>query len=214
MSRLPLCLGALMLSACAVVPLDYSGKDAGTVVIGFGVASKPRAFDFYKIVIARAEDARACREARTSNLVDYASHSLLTHRSDYTSAYEEGVVVSASLVPGDYAICDYKLTYVGAEGNYTLSPTRTLWLPFTVVAGKTLYLGNLQANTLLGRGMREGTEVPTGVAFIVTDRIRQDIALARARAPVLPADVMDGTLDVKTHRAASFWTPQMLQEHG
>jgi len=203
-------VGVLGLSACVTLPLDYSGADAGSVVVGFGVGSKQKAFDHYRIIVAREGDSKECLDGKSANLVNQTPHALLGSRYDYSNADEEGVVLVRSLPAGNYAICDYRLSYAGSSINHMVSPMRPIYLPFTVVAGQTLYMGNFHAHTVYGRAAAGDTREPGSVAFVVTDRVREDMAFTRAKHPGLPATVVDGTLDVKAHPAAGFWTPEML----
>lgn len=190
--------------------MNYSGADAGSVVIGFGIAKRPEAFDYYRISIAHAKDARNCLSTRTAALVDFSPHALIGSHRDYTNEYEEGIEITASLPAGDYAICDFTFHYNPLDiYSFNLRPAIPFYLPFTVQAGKTIDLGNLQAHTLLGRGAVETKREPSAVVFLVTDRKNRDVALARSRVPGLPQPVINGTLDVATHHASNFITPEM-----
>lgn len=96
-----------------------------------------------------------------------------------------GRVLAVSLPPGDYELYSWTL-YIQVVGGYGyISPkTPPPPLPFSVKAGQVTYLGNLHAETLMGKNLF-GISVPgSGVATIKDERQR-DQPLIDEKFPML-----------------------------
>jgi hypothetical protein len=108
---------------------------------------------------------------------------------------------------GDYEVTEVLIYESGPSTIY--SPVKPFSIPFTVRPGGAVYLGNYQANGLYGKSLL-GWKTGKGAVFVVEDRARQDLQIARTADPTLPTDVEDATPDVDKIASPLFvqrWPP-------
>lgn len=168
---------ALAISAgCASVPdvaNEYSGADAGRVAIGIGTA-KGTYYNVYSLFFRKVGEKKSDRFA-------YFHENMFTaQKRDYENALESGVVQSFRLSPGDYEIFNFSIFLNGGTVQNTYGSKQEFSIPFTVKSNETTYLGNYQANKVMGKNFF-GLPLPAGAVFIVSNREKDDLELVKKR---------------------------------
>jgi hypothetical protein len=192
MRRLLLCTPVL-LAGCAIgLPTDYQGPDAGHAVIGIG-ATKDTHYNSYSLLFHRIDTPAPHGGVRESGWLSYYESMISLQQRDYDDAQESGVVITADLPPGRYELYDFNAFDHGGRNTYYRSP----WpfsIPFVIEPGKTVYLGNYQANGPQAKNV-QGLSLHAALAFVVEDRQARDVAIARTHpeASSLASSVEDAT---------------------
>lgn len=191
-------LAVILLSACAaIIPTDYVGKDAGYAVMGIGsVLDSP--YDFHEFTFRRVG------EQATGRLFYNPKTAVpVNGRRDYQTSEEAGAVEVASLPAGRYELVNFRASLT-LLGTVQFSAQREFSIPFEVRPNEVVYLGNYQANPIRNR-TSSGRVVAGGTYFVVEDRSRRDLQLAKARLPSLPIERMrNATPDVRQMRNPLF----------
>lgn len=190
----------LLLSACAtpppVVPTDYKGQDAGYVVVGVGAANGTLN-EGYSFRVRPADgtvvEPKSWGSAR---FVYYQSNLFRSRAPDYKNASEAGVVIVSTMPPGKYEVFNFDVFFNGYPVSSNYSSRTAFSNPFTVEPGKTVYLGNYQANALKGENLL-GIAVAAGAVFVVEDRLDTDMALAKKQTQGLPAATVNAVPSVQ-----------------
>lgn len=173
-------LTVFTLSACVSIPEvrnEYQGADAGRIVIGIG-ASKNTQYSSYSLIFRKIGD----KNSEPSRFVYFQESLFSAQKRDYDNAVENGVVQSFRLPPGDYEIFNFNIFLNGGTIQKNFSSRVDFSIPFKVRANETTYLGNYQANTVIGKNLF-GLPMPAGAIFIVNNREIEDIELAKNRLP-------------------------------
>ncbi|MEM9159727.1 MAG: hypothetical protein AAGB46_11835, partial [Verrucomicrobiota bacterium] len=163
---------ALFWSGCETThSLDYTGEDAGYVVLGIG-SIKP---------VKYAELFLKYRDIENGNRDSFKyfyKNRFYAREPDYSNESEEGVVVIQTLKPGNYEIYNYSLyekDYVSQTTHYLEDDVS---IPFTIKQGEITYLGNFQANTKTSKNMF-GIDMLAGATFKITNREELEIKIAK-----------------------------------
>jgi hypothetical protein len=192
MKRLLLC-APVLLAGCAIgLPTDYQGPDAGHAVIGIGATTDTH-YNSYSLLFRRIDSPAPRGSLHDTGWLSYYESMISLQKRDYDDAQEAGVVVTADLPPGRYELFDFSAFNHGGVDTYYRSP----WpfsIPFTIEPGKTVYLGNYQANGPHSRNV-QGLPLHADLTFVVEDRQARDMAVARAHpgGASLPSSVEDAT---------------------
>jgi hypothetical protein len=199
-SALVACASLLLLAACAtpppVVPTDYKGQDAGHVVIGVGAANGTLN-EGYSFRVRSADGAFVEPKSwGNARFVYYQSNLFRSRTPDYKNASEAGVVIVSTMPPGKYEIFNFDVFFNGYPVSSNYSSRTAFSIPFTVEAGKTVYLGNYQANALKGENLL-GITVAAGAVFVVEDRLETDMVLAKKQAQELPEATVNAVPSVQ-----------------
>lgn len=169
--------GTLLLAGCAIgLPTDYQGPDAGHAVIGIG-ATKDTHYNSYSLLFHRIDGQAPSKAMRDIGWLSYWESMITLQKTDYDDAAESGVVVTADLPPGRYEVFNFDVYNKGGV-TVTYSAGRPFSIPFVIEPGKTVYLGNYQANAPRPDS-RSGLQLRAPVTFVVENRQDRDMALAR-----------------------------------
>ena len=177
MKRLLIVLLALLTSACATkLPIDYKGADAGTVIVGLGATDTQ--FQSWTLLFRRKGDAtKAIGSFYYQKKGFLGTGTKPDYESDDKGIEEHGVVLAASLPPGDYELYGVSEFLNGGTIQITYTSREPLSMPFTVRRGTVAYLGNYQATSFKGRNLI-GIPVVAGAFYAVEDRRLADMAIA------------------------------------
>ncbi|MCY1293225.1 hypothetical protein D9M68_260150 [compost metagenome] len=186
-----LCL--LVLAGCKslderTLDTEYSGADAGYVVIGLGESAGT---EYEKVSLFYKRSLLNSGNLEEYSRFDYPPGWQPLAKPDYRSDKDEGVVLTAKLAPGEYEFVNFNATIFRANPNLygayrplIYSAPEPFSITFMVSPGVTTYLGNYQAVASEGQGptgfMREGPPI-----FLLEDRVERDLAMARKRVPGL-----------------------------
>jgi hypothetical protein len=201
-----------MLAACTTgVPPAYRGADSGKVVIGIGATNntyyKSHTFLFHRMGTKKTSMPL---ESEGNFLTYYqnpsALHTSQTH--DYETNAENGAILLAELAPGDYEIYNFSSVLRSGGGYFEIASSKSDFsIRFTVRPNETTYLGNYQANAI-----RSSTALflkySSGIVFVVSDRMRDDITLLMKRHP----DVNLGKTIDYTPSVASIMNPFFVEK--
>jgi hypothetical protein len=164
----------LCLASCpAIARGEYSGPDAGVLVISFGSLGKQA--DGYTFWYK----PRGQKPGWFPDDVGYEPHSILfDHAPDY-SGHEAGQVHILHLKPGDYEI--YRAAIFANAGiqNFTFDLPE-FSLPFTIRPGEATYVGDLAGAAEWRGGALQGGY------YVVSDRHERDLDIARRKDAQLP----------------------------
>lgn len=171
------------------VPLDYAGADAGKVVIGIGYRSGGpgtyyHAYRLYFRSVNGTEKTANAEFSYKPGLVPFGQS------PDYKTRSEQGVVVTASLPPGDYVITNFNAFTMVGNTAHNFGSQQPLTIRFRVEARKLSYLGNFRAQGVRGKNLL-GMPLPAGVTWDVGSRAEEDLKIARARDAKLPTETID-----------------------
>jgi hypothetical protein len=170
---------ALVLAGCAHDPSvsQYTGADAGTLVVSIGLApgTTYQSFAIYLRRMDGDDDQRVWWGA--DNPFD-------TRKAEYTSG-GTGIVEVRKLPPGDYEIYNFLIDQLEGLTAENWRSREDFSLPFHITSGTTTYIGNFALAGLTGKNLF-GRAVPAGGEWIVTNQSARDLAIARAKDPALP----------------------------
>ena len=203
--RLGGALSLLLLSACAggshyfgaYVPADYAPKpneESGVLLVSIGISDALRDRDY--VMEFRRKGSGG---VGTLNYPPTAGAS--GPMIEFRDKARHGVVVSLRLRPGEYEIYRYEVhLYTATDAIYVpWASKRDFRVPFSIVAGRTTYLGQI----VLDLGKREGLGVivqgvdNTGI-WAVSDKIERDMDLAeKAGSPAIRANPLKEIPDPK-----------------
>jgi hypothetical protein len=162
---------------------DYSGEDAGFMVIamGSGTSMESRAVSY-------------TLNFRRKGMPEVGTISFTPHRPalpfvgtkrDFDEPNETGFVDVRKLAPGDYEIYGISAAMYGAL-QWRWQPNDEFSIPFTISPGVATYLGDFRG---VGTSERSawslGAPLPTGAYFVVSNRADRDLPIARRKAPKL-----------------------------
>jgi hypothetical protein len=167
----------LILSACTT-PSErnqYQGADAGRVAIGIGAAAKTT-YSSYTFLFRKIGDKEVNRFSY------FQDNFFSAQKRDYQSQEENGVVQYLKLPPGNYEIFNFSIAFITGNVDKHFSSHNDFSIPFMIRSNETTYLGNYQANKLVGRNIF-GLPLPAGAVFVVSDREENDLKLVEKRSP-------------------------------
>jgi hypothetical protein len=178
-----LLLPLAFLGACASaprIPTDYAGADGGKVVVGIGAAAGTT-YSSYALQFRKRGSAGAPAQQGSGRFIYFQTNLFSKQTPDYAANGESGVVLVESLPPGDYEIYNFDVFYNGGTIQKNFGSKTDVSIPFSVKPGTTTYLGNYQANKLIGQNVL-GMPLPAGARFIVSDRLASELPIAQAKA--------------------------------
>ena len=101
-----------------------------------------------------------------------------------------GVVKSYTLPAGAYAFTNFSLVLGSVGGYSSWSAEEDFSIPFTVVAGRAAYLGEIRLIPLRAKNVF-GIKIPAGGTFEIVDNAGQDVALFRQQFPRIDPSLID-----------------------
>lgn len=194
-------IAAVLLSSCAsgafyfgaYTPADYTPKqnqEYGVLLASIGLADSLR--DHSYVLEFRRRD-RSGGAVGTLAYPPAAGKSLQPQKIEFKEGARRGIVIDFPLVPGEYEIYRY-----GVEFSTGTGYTYVLWaskegfsIPFSVVAGRTTYLGQIMLDPTERADMLAEIvkSLDSKGIFAVSDRLARDMDLAeRAGRPVIRAN--------------------------
>jgi hypothetical protein len=174
------------------VPGDHAGAHAGKVVIGIG-ATADTSYSSYSLLYRRMDQRSLPADQQQVGRVSFFQKSVSSaHQPDYENPAEEGVVLVETLPPAEYEIFNFEIFSDAGLVKKHFSSRQPFSIPFRVAAGKTTYLGNYQANRIIGKNIF-GAPLPNGAVFAVTSRADDDLRLSRGKDMLVSADAIDAT---------------------
>jgi hypothetical protein len=160
---------------------DYSGDDAGFMVIamGSGTSVESRAIS-YTLNFRRKESSEV-------GTISFTPHRpalpFLGTKRDFDEPNETGFVDVRKLAPGEYEIYGISAAMYGTL-QWRWQPKDEFSIPFTISPGVATYLGDFRG---VGTSERSawslGAPLPTGAYFVVSNRADRDVPIARRKAP-------------------------------
>jgi len=161
------------------VPEDYSGADAGWLVVSIRTTGDNQLANL-------AMDIRAKDAVRSANLA-YNGRSRVTPR-DFDTEDGTGAVFVRPLPAGDYEI--HKVRASGSVGSIgaVVSSRTEFSIPFAIQAGRATYVGSFKAHPTgsakIEGGLADFFEgvIFAGAFFVVTDDIERDIPIAKSKS--------------------------------
>src|ERR1700722_4299905 len=162
---------------------DYSGDDAGFMVIamGSGTSIESRAVSY-------------TLQFRKKGSPEIGTVSFTPHRPavpfvgtkrDFDEPNETGFVDVRKLAPGDYEFYGISAAMYGAL-QWRWQPDDEFSIPFTIFPGVATYLGDFRGvSTSRRSALSLGAPLPTGAYFVVSNRADRDLPIARRKAPKL-----------------------------
>ncbi len=162
---------------------EYTGADAGILVVSFGSLGEQAAgyTIWYK--------PRAEKPGWFPDIISYDPSSFLFNRTPDYTGHEIGQVHILHLKPGEYDF--YRAAIfnpVGIQLSTWNSPDFSL--PFTIKPGEVTYAGDIAGSALWKRGL-----FISGY-YVVSDQHERDLEIARKKDTNLPAAVTIAVPDV------------------
>jgi hypothetical protein len=109
-------------------------------------------------------------------LTNYSGDTLLfPTKHDYDGTDENGAVKILTLSPGEWEF----YAIVAEENLQFFNSKKDFSIPFTVISGKTIYLGNYRA--LMTMRTNWLGSAPGGPIFVVTNKSDRDIQIAKQK---------------------------------
>lgn len=173
---------ALLLAGCATVdhfPTDYAGPDAGKVLLGIG-ATTGTSYSSYSLLFRKRGSSANGEKSAVGRFTYFQTNMFYKQVADYQSPTESGVVLVQSLPPGEYEIYNFDIFFNGGTVQNNYGSKVDFSIPFSVKPGQSTYLGNYQANKLTGKNFI-GLSLPAGAVFVVTDRLKAELAIAETK---------------------------------
>ncbi|MCG8428653.1 MAG: hypothetical protein MI754_14965 [Chromatiales bacterium] len=188
----------LLLAGCAStppIPPNYSGSDAGKIVVGIGAAAGTN-YSSYSFLFRRVDQRSLPKDQQQVGRLMFLQNNIFSsNEPDYDTSSEQGEVLVQSIPAAKYEIFNFDIYDNGyVERNF--SSRVDFSIPFTVEAGKITYLGNYQANKLMGKNYF-GLPIPAGALFVVSDRAQNDLEIAyrKKEIPEIGANNSTPTVD-------------------
>lgn len=194
-------IGSLPAAASASEkPAEYRGADAGCLIYSVGTRSIGMRFKFR---YARADGASPNGGGRWAGTIEprVGGAILLKIRNPDFTGEESGHVIVRCLPPGRYAVGGFEFSgSIPGVGSTQWSPARPIVMPFTIRSGEATYIGTFIRAPSLGTPLQP----VLGAAgyFLVADRRKRDLPIARARLPSGMA-VTNEVTDVSTFGLAA-----------
>jgi hypothetical protein len=199
-TRILTLLAAFLLSACGSIPdvrNEYQGPDAGRVAIDIGASANTH-YSSYSLNFRKVGD----KDAEPNRFVYFQHNEFSAQKKDYDNSEENGVVQSFRLPPGEYEIFNFDIFLNGGTVQKNFGSRKEFSIPFKVRSNETTYLGNYQANLVMGTNFF-GMSMAAGAVFVVADREKVDIELAKKRL----SNVAFGPISNATPTAQSIANP-------
>ena len=178
----------LCLSGCAADPVnsDYRGPDAGVLVYSMGTVEYPSNYDFRYRKSGGGRDSRFSAgsdgDMRCSCLGWFNT---TMSDSDYTGR-EVGKVHIQYMPPGNYEVYAYDFVISSPLDSTAdfVGPEKDFSLPFTIKPGRATYIGNFAR--VRSQGTRLHAKLGVTGYFVISDKHKRDIAIARKQDSGLP----------------------------
>lgn len=180
-----------VLAACNSVGMstDYKGVDAGYIVAGIG-ATPDSDFQSYSLIF------KNIATGQKGSLI-FMQGSIMKESPQYKDEFGVGVVKIASIPSGRYEIINYSSFKGSGMGGMEHFAKEDFSIPFEVKAGKTVYLGNYQAQIPLSEGPL-GLKISSWNGFKVRNAPGHDLAIAHGSNGNISAETfVNATPDVK-----------------
>lgn len=163
------------LTSCATQ--QYKGLDAGYLVIATGKSTDMKCI-IPTVEIYHYDDKNNYHDFK----LPYVNHGFFGKDNySYESSSELGDVRVVKLKPGPYSIGFYETLC----GNSSVKNTNHLGIKFDIKPNQTTYIGNFQANLITAKFLGI-FNTPKLIYFYLTDRNKEDIAIAKQQIPELP----------------------------
>jgi hypothetical protein len=156
-------------------------------IVGIG-AAPGTVFGVYRLSFRRTDLPPAdTATPRDGGFVFCQAATICNGARDYRTIDDEGVVDVHRLPPGRYEIYAYQMT--GGPGDGAVySSKAALSIPFEIVSGRAVYLGNYQANRLTRTNVL-GLPATGGAIFAIENRAPRDLLAARRKNAQVPSEV-------------------------
>lgn len=118
---------------------------------------------------------------KEEGILKYAQTDLFQTPVAYETPDTKGGVFAASLLPGEYEFHNIEFFYPGPLAHHRFWAKQDFSIPFTLVSGKALYVGELIASAMWGKNVLQ--YVPAGGYFVRANKIDRDKALIEAGHP-------------------------------
>ena len=162
---------------------DYSGEDAGFMVIamGSGTSVESRAVS-YTLNFRKKGSPEV-------GVISFTPHRpavpFIGTKRDYDEPNEEGFVDVRKLAPGDYEFFGISAAMHGTL-QWRWQPDDEFSIPFSIAPGVATYLGDFKGVSTSRRSAWSlGAPLPTGAYFVVSNRLDRDLPIAKRKAPKL-----------------------------
>jgi hypothetical protein len=112
---------------------------------------------------------------------DFSYHrddTIFSSDRDFDDQSENGIVKILDLAAGEWGIVSYS-AYAGVT---QFNPTDDIFIPFTVLPGQTVYVGDYEMMTKVGKNWL-GMMLEYDPTFTVTDKSQRDIPIAKRKDP-------------------------------
>jgi hypothetical protein len=165
----------------------YPGADAGYLVVTIA-AQTDTLYDDYWIYFRR-------KDRSADNQIWWGQQNPVDQRKlDIKNDKEEGMVDVRRLPPGDYEIFNFQVhrnagylqTWWGSKQDFSI--------PFSIIAGRATYVGELMAVGLKGEKGFLGARSPLGAYFVLTDKSDRDVPIAKQKEPGI-GEVVSAVID-------------------
>jgi hypothetical protein len=162
---------------------DYSGDDAGFMVIGVGSYTSVGSRGVSYLLNFRKKGS-----AQTGT-IKFTPHRpalpFLGTKRDFDEDSETGFVDVRKLAPGDYEIFSIHAEMYGVL-QWRWSSKDEFSVPFTISPGVGTYLGDFRGIATTHRSVLSlGSPLPTGAYFVVSNREDRDFPIALRKVPAL-----------------------------
>lgn len=184
------CLIAVLAALAAAFAAPAFGED-GKVVLALGAGAGSSAMQY--TLKLRSADGRFSRN------VTYVQDHPLSNKRDFDGAEENGVVRVLSLPAGAWEIFGAAMTNWPTEYR----PLASFQIPFTVLAGQAIYIGDYRARAA------SGADKALGLSFEVSDQSARDIPVAK-RADKKISEIAIALPDVTGAHTPVFVSPADL----
>lgn len=170
----------ILMAGCATtgqIPRDYSGSDAGYLIVGLGAAPGTN-YTSYTLKFRKKSDP-------AEGSVRYLQENLFkpTPR-DFDDSQENGFVDIQKLPAGEYEIYNFSIFLNGGMFQNYYGSRQDFSIPFKIVPDKATYIGDFTAVKITGKNFF-GMTVPGGAYFILSNKQSRDVSIAKRKLPEL-----------------------------
>jgi hypothetical protein len=184
----------VIVSACAgTIPRDYAGPDAGHLVVALGASAETK-YSSYTLMYRKKGD-------KAEGMVRYLQENMFSPtKRDFDHQTENGFVAVHSLPAGEYEIYNFDVFFNGGMIQTNFGSRQDFSIPFTIIPGKAVYLGDFMAVSMTGNNIF-GMSVRNGAYFVISDKQGRDLPIAKAKVPLL------GNVEVAIPQATAIGNP-------
>lgn len=164
---------------------DYRGADGGFVVYAVGTIAIGMRFDFHYRRVALLDGTPSQDWAGTIAPIVGGAWVLRVKNPDFAGR-ETGHVVVRRLPPGQYVIDQFAFAGGGVGmGAIDWSSGVPFSIRFSIRPGEATYIGSFMRAPSLGTPLE--SEGNAAGYFVIADRSKRDVPIARAKVPTLAA---------------------------